>query len=112
METKEITSAKEFGAVTKNGVTLVNFYTKWSVPCQVQRTVIKQMNVLVEGKALVAEMNVDRYQKIPKQLAIKKIPTLAIFKNGKEINRIIGVHLEDSISEAIEKVLIENKTTQ
>jgi thioredoxin 1 len=51
-------------------------------------------------------MNIDENQQTAMKLGIQSIPTLAIFKNGKEIQRFIGLQSQDTLSAAIEKVLV------
>ena len=104
-DAKKISSAAEFENEIKNGVSLIDFNAPWCAPCRAQEPIIQQLSKQFEGKALVAEMNIDDNQDTAMKLGIRSIPTLAVFKNGKEIQRFVGLQSQRTLSDAIEKVL-------
>jgi thioredoxin 1 len=56
-------------------------------------------------RASVYKMNVDENMKVPQQFGIRGIPTLIVFKDGQEQERIVGAVSREAIAEAIEKHL-------
>jgi len=106
MEAKKIINKEEFNNTIKNGVSLIDFNAPWCAPCRAQGPIVQQLSGQFEERAVIAEMNIDENQQTAMKLGIQSIPTLAIFKNGKEIQRFIGLQSQDTLSAAIEKVLV------
>ncbi len=105
MEIKQIQSAEGFEKAIEGGVTLMDFNAPWCAPCRSQEPILENLAGQFQGKALIASMNVDENRDIATRLGILSIPTLAIFKNGKEIQRYVGLQPESTLSEALEAVL-------
>ncbi|HOK80818.1 MAG TPA: thioredoxin [bacterium] len=80
-----------FDAVlNENAVVLVDFYADWCGPCRMMAPVIEELAKEMEGKILVAKLNVDENPDIAARFQIFSIPTFIIFKNGKPEQKIIG----------------------
>ena len=103
MDAKKISSAAEFTKTIESGVSLIDFNAPWCAPCRAQEPIIQRLAKQFQGKALVAEMNIDENQDTAGELGIRSIPTLAVFKNGKEIQRFVGLQSQNTLSEAIKK---------
>jgi len=106
MEAKKIINEEEFNNAIENGVSLIDFNAPWCAPCRAQGPIVQQLSGQFEERAVITEMNIDENQQTAKKLGIQSIPTLAIFKNGKEIQRFIGLQSQDTLSAAIEKMLV------
>lgn len=106
MEAKKIINEEEFNNTIKNGVSLIDFNAPWCAPCRAQGPIVQQLSEQFEERAVIAEMNIDENQQTAMKLGIQSIPTLAIFKNGKEIQRFIGLQSQGTLSAAIEEVLV------
>jgi len=87
----------EFQSVISSGVTLVDFYADWCGPCRMLTPVLEQVSQDVEGKASVIKVDIDQAQKVTEELQITSVPTLILFKDGKEVKRIIGLRDADFI---------------
>ena len=105
MKDKNQLDAGQFGTAIKTGVTLVDLNAPWCGPCRVQEPIIKKIAKQFEGKATLIEINVDENRETAANLGIHSIPTLIIFKDGREIQRLIGIQSEQSLTQAIENVL-------
>ncbi|OEU67318.1 MAG: thiol reductase thioredoxin [Desulfobacterales bacterium PC51MH44] len=105
MDAKKISSTVEFEKAIEDGVSLIDFNAPWCAPCRAQEPIIQRLSEQFEGKALVAEMNIDENQDTAMKLGIRSIPTLAVFKNGEEIQRFVGLQFQDTLFKAIEEVL-------
>jgi thioredoxin 1 len=95
----------EFESAIRHGVVLVDFNASWCAPCRVQEPIIRQLAVRFQNQAMVTSLNIDENRETALKLCIHSIPTLVLFKNGKEIQRFIGLQSEKLLSQAIENVL-------
>ena len=98
-------SEAEFEALVQSGVTLVDFSAPWCDPCQVQKPITKQIGRQFNGRAKVVGINVDKSQQPALRLGVTSIPTLIVFKNGKELERFVGIQAAAVLSQAIQKAL-------
>ncbi len=73
------------------GVILVDFYATWCGPCRMVTPVVEELSIEMNGKARVAKVDVDQAQGIATSLQITSVPTLILFKDGKEVKRVVGV---------------------
>jgi thioredoxin 1 len=105
MEDKSQLDTRQFGAAINTGVTLVDLNVPWCRPCRVQEPIIKKIAKRFEGKATIIEINVDDNRETAAGLCIRSIPTLIIYKDGREIRRLFGIQSEQSLTQAIENVL-------
>ena len=105
MPLKTVQTKEDYETVIKKGLTLMDFNAPWCAPCRTQEPILEQLSTQYEGKAIIAEMNVDENQDIAATLGIQSIPTMIIFKNNKEIQRFVGVQSERTLSDAMEKLL-------
>jgi len=82
---------------------LVDFWAEWCAPCRMITSTIEVLAKEYEGVATVAKVNVDENQSIMQRYGIKGIPTLILFKDGKEAERIVGAAGKEIISRLIER---------
>jgi thioredoxin 1 len=81
---------KNFKNIIGRGVVLVDFWAPWCGPCQMIAPVLNDIAETESDKVTVAKVNVDNQQQIAGKFKVKSIPTLIMFKDGKEINRFVG----------------------
>ncbi|SRR6056297_466209 len=105
MTVKYIVTKSEFEAVTGNGVSLVAFGTSWCAPCRLQEPIIDNLAGIFQSQATFAEVDVDENREIARSCNIRNIPTLILYKNGREIIRFTGLQSQSVLSEALEKPL-------
>jgi len=103
MSIKQIDSRELFESTIQNGVCLVDFNAPWCAPCKAQESILKKIAEDFKGRAIIAETNVDVNIEITHRFHIQSIPTLILFKNGREINRFVGLQNEYLLSDAIER---------
>ena len=70
---------------------LVDFWAEWCGPCRMVGPAVEQLSKTMDGKIKVAKLNVDENQEIAMKYGIKSIPSLLLFKEGKEIGRTKGL---------------------
>ncbi len=95
----------DFDDAIREGVALVDFWAPWCGPCRIQGPIVEKLSDKYEGKALVAKINVDENRDIAERFGIQSIPTLILFKDGKEARRFVGVQSEETLSKAIDREL-------
>lgn len=69
---------------------LVDFWAPWCGPCQMIAPMVKAIAEEYKGKLKVCKVNVDEDPNISSEYGIMSIPTLAIFKNGKLMDKVVG----------------------
>ena len=103
MNTKELNAASFETAVNNSSQPLlVDFWAEWCGPCKMLSPLIDQIADEQAGKAVVAKVNVDEAPDLARQFGIQSIPTLIVFKDGKPVQRLQGVHPKDTIEQALE----------
>lgn len=70
---------------------LVDFYADWCGPCKMMSPIIEELATELKGKGKVGKINIDQNQDLAIKYGVMSIPTLIIFKEGKETKRFVGV---------------------
>ena len=91
MELKLNSENFESEVLNANEKVLVDFYADWCGPCKMMAPVIEELAEELQEKAKVGKINVDESTDTATQYDVMSIPTIIIFKNGKEVKRFIGV---------------------
>ncbi len=84
---------------------MADFWAEWCGPCQMLGPVIESLAERYEGKVIVGKVNTDEEGELAMRYGITGIPTVIFFKDGKEIDRIVGVTPPDAFIEILEKNL-------
>ncbi len=84
-------------------IVLVDFWAEWCAPCRMLAPVIEAVAEKYAETARVVKLNVDENPNISQRYGIKGIPTLILFKDGREEERIVGATSKESIARMIEK---------
>ena len=82
---------------------LVDFWAEWCAPCRSLTPTIEAVAQTYDGRADVVKLNVDHNPATSQRYGIKGIPTLILFKNGKEEERVVGATSKEAISRMIDK---------
>ncbi|MBN2373302.1 thioredoxin [bacterium] len=84
---------------------LVDFWASWCGPCKMISPIIDELAKEYAGTVKVASMNVDENMETPNNYNIRSIPTLILFKDGVEQDRMVGAVPKYSLEEMIKKAL-------
>src|SRR5213082_1940576 len=82
---------------------LVDFWAAWCAPCRMLAPTVEAVAEKYAGNARVVKLNVDDNPSVSQRFGIKGIPTLILFKGGKEEERVVGATSKEAISRMIEK---------
>ncbi len=104
IEPRHITE-EEFHQLMAEGVLLVDFWAEWCAPCHVIAPSIDELARNYGDQAVIAKLNVDNYPNVAGQLGIMGIPTVIIFKDGKEFKRFVGVQPYGRMASALEEAI-------
>jgi len=84
---------------------LVDFWATWCMPCKMIAPIVNEISNEYNGKCKVAKLNIDDAMEIATKFGVMNIPTIILFKDGKEFTRIVGVASKESILKKIEGAL-------
>jgi len=84
---------------------LVDFWAEWCIPCVMITPIVNNIAKEYEGKVKVCKLNVDDAPQIASRYGVMSIPTLALFVDGKLMDRIIGVVPEKQIVRMLKKYM-------
>lgn len=103
----EIASKEDFDEkVLKSKLpVLVDFWAPWCGPCRMVTPVVEELAKEYTGKMVVAKVNTDENSDVSYAYRIMSIPTLILFKDGKEINKMIGALPKEELKSFIDKYL-------
>jgi thioredoxin 1 len=96
---------KNFKPAIRQGVTLVDFWAPWCGPCKVMAPVLNEV-AENETRITVAKVNVDQNQQLAQKYKVRNIPTLILFRDGREINRFVGVKTKSFLMKEIQPELM------
>ncbi len=84
---------------------IVDFWAAWCGPCKMLAPIFEEVSKDFEGKAKFAKLSTEDYPNLAQENQITGIPCLVVFKNGKEIDRIVGFNPAPVLKQKIEAVL-------
>ena len=110
--TKELEGIVQLNAMNWNNIVLnsdmpvlVDFWAEWCGPCRIVGPIVEQLVQSLEGKVKVFKLNVDQNQEIAMKYNVQSIPSLVLFKNGKEIARTIGLSPKEKYEKFVNNAL-------
>lgn len=84
---------------------LVDFWATWCGPCRMVAPIVEELSDAYDGRLNVCKVDVDEAEAVAMQFGIMSIPTLMIFKNGEEQERVVGYRSIDDLAALIEKYI-------
>lgn len=84
---------------------LVDFWAAWCGPCKMIGPVLEKLAVELDGKLKICKLNVDENSESSGKFGVMSIPTLVLFKDGEEKERIVGYQSAEQLKKAVEKYI-------
>lgn len=84
---------------------VVDFWAPWCGPCRMVAPVVEEVSQKMNGKIKFVKLNTDENQKIAMDYRIMAIPSLLVFKNGQEVDRIIGFLPQEQLEANLQKII-------
>lgn len=84
---------------------MVDFWAEWCGPCRMAGPVIDELAEEYKGKAVIGKINIDEERELAEKYGVMSIPTVIIFKDGKEVERKVGFPGKEGYQEMLEEHL-------
>jgi thioredoxin 2 len=84
---------------------LIDFWAAWCGPCRMVAPIVEQVAKEMAGQALIGKLDVDANPVTAGRFRVQSIPSLLIFKNGREVDRIVGVQSREVILQRLRRHL-------
>ncbi len=104
----EVTEVKDNnfeGFIKSAPIIIIDCWAPWCGPCRMLSPIVEQLAAEFEGKIKFGKMNTDENESTPMKFNITAIPTMLVFKNGVQADRIVGAGNKDFMRQKFSKYL-------
>ena len=88
-----------------NNLAMIDFSSTWCTPCSMLEPTIKELANEYDGRVVVGKVDVDKNARIAEKYNIKSIPTVILFKDGGELDRIVGLNDKERYKDLLDENL-------
>ncbi len=101
----QVLTDASFEAVVQGGEqpVLVDFWATWCPPCRALTPTIEELSEAYQGRATVAKLDVDDNPETPAKYQVSAIPTVLVFRDGREVDRITGLQGRERYAQALDE---------
>lgn len=89
-------------ALEADKLVFVDFYADWCGPCKMMSPIIDELAKDYEGEIIIGKLNTDENPNTAAQYKVMSIPTMILFKDGKEVDKVVGVVSKDALVEKLD----------
>lgn len=101
----QILNDENFDDIIESGVTLVDFFADWCGPCRMLTPILEDVSQEMHKQVNFGKLDIDQSFKIAGTFQVTSVPTLILFKNGKEVGRLVGLRDAPTIKEFAKSAL-------
>ena len=106
MSTKAITDASfQADVIDSDTPVLVDFWAEWCGPCKMIGPSLEEISDELEGKVVIAKLNIDDHPDAPAKYGVRGIPTMILFKNGAVADTKVGAAPKSALKGWLESAL-------
>lgn len=98
-----VTDANFEETIKKNSLVFVDFWANWCGPCRALAPTIVELAKEYTGKILIGKLDVDENPSTAERFQVFSIPTMIVFKNGQEAERLVGLCPKNKIADTLNK---------
>ncbi|MBI1977101.1 MAG: thioredoxin [Candidatus Omnitrophica bacterium] len=84
---------------------MLDFWAEWCGPCRMLAPVLEEVAPVFQGKLRILKLNVDENPDAGAKYGVMSLPTMIFFKNGKEVDRVVGAVSKNEVQNRIKRVL-------
>lgn len=95
----------ENDVVKAAGLVVVDFWATWCGPCKIIGPIVEELATEYAGKATFGKINTDENPDLASRFNIRGIPTLMFFKNGKNVDQLVGAVPKATLAAKIDSLL-------
>ena len=101
----EITS-QNFDEIKQQGKpVLVDFWATWCGPCKRLGPIIEEIVAEYDGKAIIGKCDIEENDELTEQFGIMNVPTVVFLKDGKEVDRVVGLAMKNVYQDKLNALL-------
>lgn len=92
-------------ALAQPGVLVVDFWATWCMPCKMMAPIVDKLADKYAGRAVVGKVDIDEEPDLAARYNVQSIPTIAVFKDGKPVETLVGARPVDAFVTVIDRLL-------
>lgn len=96
---------KDFDQNVKEGVSIVDFYATWCMPCRMFANILEEIDEEIGGQVKIFKVDVDENENLARKFGVLSIPTVVIMKAGEMKEKHVGLWQKDDCIDAVKKYL-------
>jgi thioredoxin 1 len=104
MAITNVTNAN-FSSETSSGVVLADFWAPWCGPCKMIAPVLEELDSELGDQVKIVKLDVDDNQETAGQFGVMSIPTLIVFKDGQQVDKVLGFQPKEALENLLKKHL-------